>query len=74
MLRRPIETTAVDNSSPVKCLISLLPREVPLNRYGLNCQNASFSASWITRGLMAVLLMTPNVGEVKLVSGLANWG
>jgi hypothetical protein len=46
----------------------------PPNRYGLNCQNASLSASWITRGLTAVLLMTPNVGEVKLVSGLANWG
>ena len=37
-------------------------------------QNESFSASCTTRGLTAVLLMTPNVGEVKLVSGLANCG
>jgi hypothetical protein len=49
-------------------------RRVPLNRYRSNGQNASFRASWITRGLTAVLLMTPNVGEVKFVSGLANCG
>ncbi len=51
-----------------------LSREIPFNRYGMNCQNASFRASWITRGLTAVLLITPNVGEVKLLSGLANCG
>ncbi len=37
-------------------------------------QNESFNASCTTRGLTAVLPMTPNVGEVKLVSGLANCG
>jgi hypothetical protein len=40
----------------------------------IEAQNESFSASCTTRGLTAVLLMTPNVGEVKLVSGLANCG
>jgi hypothetical protein len=37
-------------------------------------QNASLNASWMTRGFTAVLLMTPNVGEVKVLSGLANCG
>jgi gamma-glutamyltranspeptidase len=43
---------------------------VPLNRYGLSGQNATFSASWITRGFTAVLLIAPNVGEAKLTECL----
>src|SRR5580765_358606 len=39
-----------------------LSRVVPLNRYAQSCQNASSSAGWITRGLTAVLLITPNLG------------
>lgn len=37
-------------------------------------QNAIFTASCPTRALTEVLLITPKVGELKLVSGLANCG
>ncbi len=36
-------------------------------------QNASFSGSWIAQRFTALLLKTPNVGDLELVSGLANW-
>jgi|SRR6185369_3887776 len=35
-------------------------------------QKANFRTSCPTRGFTAVLLMTPNVGEVKFASGFAN--
>jgi hypothetical protein len=36
-------------------------------------ENANFSANCLKLASTAVLLMRPNVGEVKLVSEFANW-